>query len=149
MVNAGFQRLDVDHCVYVRKLHAGSSIVGIHVDDMAAAASNTAEMNALVQDLQKVLDLVDMGNIKWFLGMEVVRNRKVRTISLSQVAYVDTIAHRFNLETSNPVSTPLDPNVILSKDLCPKDEETWRQMKKVPYLAGVGSLMYASMATCN
>src|SRR6266481_7972745 len=113
MVNAGFQQLDVDHCIYIRKSCAGSSIVGIHVDDMAAAASNTAEMNALVQDLQKALDLVDMGNIKWFLGMEVIQNRKAQTISLSQAAYVDTIVHRFNLETSNPVSTPLDPNVIL------------------------------------
>ena len=48
--------------------------MGIHIDEMAATASNSAEMNTLVQDLQKVLDLVDMGNIKWFLGMEVIRN---------------------------------------------------------------------------
>jgi len=88
-----------------------------------------------------------MGNIKWFLGMEVIHNHEAQTISLSQAAYIDTIAHRFNLETSTPVSTPLDPNVILSKDLCPKDDEARRQMKKTPYLAGVGSLMYASMAT--
>jgi len=93
MIDAGFKQLDVDHCVYVRKLPTGSSIMSIHVDDMAATASSSAEMNTLVCDLQKVLDLIDMGNIKWFLGMEVTHNCKARTISLSQAMYIDTIVH--------------------------------------------------------
>ena len=71
MVNASFKRLDADHCVYVRKTPLGTSMVGIHVDDMAAAASNSTEMASLIHNLQKVLDLIDMGDIKWFLGMEI------------------------------------------------------------------------------
>jgi len=47
-------------------------MIGVYVDDMAAAASNGAEMASLIHDLQKVLDLIDMGDVKWFLGMEIM-----------------------------------------------------------------------------
>jgi len=49
-------------------------MVGIHVDDMATAANNTAKMHTLICDLQKVLDLVDMGSTEWFLCMEITHN---------------------------------------------------------------------------
>jgi len=106
-----------------------------------------AEMESLIKDLQKVLDLIDMGDIKWFLGMEITHDCAAQTVTLSQAAYINTIAHRFSMQDSHPVSTPLDMNVILSKDLCPKDDEARHLMMKVPYLSGVGSLMYMSMAT--
>jgi len=51
------------------------------------------------------------------------------------------------MQDSHLVSTPLDTSVILSKDLFPKDDEARHSMIDTPYLAGVGSLMYASMAT--
>ena len=92
MMHASFERLDADHCVYVRKTHLGHSMIGVHIDDMAAAASNGAEMASLIRDLQKVLDLIDMGDVKWFLGMEITCDRTTRTMTLSQTAYINTIA---------------------------------------------------------
>jgi len=46
-------------------------MVGIHIDYMAAEASTNTEMVSLIRDLQRILDLIDMGDIKWFLGMEI------------------------------------------------------------------------------
>ena len=43
--------------------------------------------------------------------------------------------------------TPLDPHVILSKDLGPTSDEEKLRMKKIPYLTTMGSIMYAAMAT--
>ena len=45
------------------------------------------------------------------------------------------------------VYTPLDPNVVLSTAMSPTSDEEKVKMRNVPYLAGVGSLMCASMAT--
>jgi hypothetical protein len=72
MVGAGFERLDVDHSVYIRKTKTGDAVVGVHVDDMAATATDNATLDTVVHDLQKVLEIVNMGPIKWFLGMEVI-----------------------------------------------------------------------------
>jgi hypothetical protein len=77
----------------------------------------------------------------------VVRNCDEHTITLPQTAYVDKIVRCFGLEESYGVSTPLTPNVVLSKDKCPQTEAGCHAMKDIPYLAGVGSLVYASMAT--
>ena len=42
---------------------------------------------------------------------------------------------------------PLDPHVMLSKDLGPTNEEEKLRMKKIPYLTAIGSIMYATTAT--
>jgi hypothetical protein len=51
------------------------------------------------------------------------------------------------MKDSYGVTTPLDPNVILSKLMSPTSDDEKAHIKKVPYLASVGSLMYVSLAT--
>ena len=47
-------------------------MITIHVDDMAAATSNSVTLQKTIQDLRNIIDIVDMGPIKWFLGMAVM-----------------------------------------------------------------------------
>src|SRR5882672_6768893 len=147
MLEIGYVHISADHCIYMRNTTSGSSIVAIHVDDMAAAASNKAEMAKLKEQLGNFFGLLDLGELKWLLGMAVTRNRRTRTISLSQAAYIESIAKHLHLEDTHPVTTPLDPHVILSKDHGPKDEEGKLRMKKILYLTTIGSIMYAATAT--
>ena len=147
MQKVGFTRVSVDHSVFVKRGPQGDAMVTIHVDDMAVATSNKHTMTSIYNDLRKIIDIVDMGDIHWFLGMAITRDRQARTISLSQKGFIDTILKRFRMENSYGVSTPLDPDVVLSKSMSPTSEEEKQRMKSIPYLAGVGSLMYASLAT--
>ena len=55
-----------------------------------------------------------------------------------------TIPGRQKERTVTPVSTPLDPNVKLIK--CAEDADL-SEMKKIPYQAIIGSLMYAALGT--
>ena len=68
-------------------------------------------------------------------------------ISLSQHAYIEKFAKHFDLENVFPISTPLDPNVLLSKEQCPKTKDKKQHMKTIPYLHGVILLMYAMIGT--
>ena len=70
-------------------------MVTIHVDDMVAAASNSETFTHTITELCRVIDIIDMGPIKWFLSMNVTRNRAAYTISLSQGAYIDTVLKLF------------------------------------------------------
>jgi hypothetical protein len=54
----------------------------------------------------------------------------------------------YGLQDAKSTSTPLAPNMVLSKKMCPSSEEEVREMEKVPYANGVGSLMYA-MVCCR
>ena len=44
-----------------------------------------------------------------------------------------------------PTDTPIERNLSLSLDMCPKSPEEKEQMSKVPYSSAMGSLMYAMM----
>ena len=147
MCKAGFVCVSVDHSVFIKHSDSSHAMITVHVDDMAAATSNSATLQKTIQDLQNIINIVDMGPIKWFLGMAVMRAQTHCTITLSQTAYIDTILKHFKMEDSYTVSTPLDPNVMLDKLMLPQSNEEWKKMKGIPYLAGVGPLMYASMAT--
>ena len=98
--------------------------------------------------LHKIIDIINMGPIKWFLGMHISRNRTVHTISLSQGTYIDTILKKLDMTDSYGMSTLLDPNVVLLKSLSPTSDDEKAKMKDVPYLASFSSLMYAAMVTC-
>jgi transposase InsO family protein len=143
----GFTRIAADHCVYVRTTKDGTSIIGIHVDDICATASTATEMKRVKGDIGAIFDLVDLGEVHHLLGMAIRRDRETRTITLSQRAYIETITKRLNLQDAYAKYTPLDHTVALTKDLCPSSEEEKEEMKKVPYLTAIGSMMYAAMGT--
>ena len=50
-------------------------IVAIHVDDMCATASNMSEMAKLKTKLGKFFSLVDLGKLKWLLGIAITQNQ--------------------------------------------------------------------------
>ena len=91
MLDIRYVRITADHCIYMREGIDGSSIVAIHVDDMCTAASNMAEMAKLKEQLGKFFSLVDLGELKWLLGISITQDRRARTISLCQGAYIKSI----------------------------------------------------------
>jgi hypothetical protein len=49
------------------------------------------------------------------------------------------------LETTPPVKLPADPNIMLSKDQCPKTPADMAEMESIPYKSIVGRLLYISI----
>ena len=48
--------------------------------------------------------------------MEIIRNRKERTLLLSQKKYIKSLLKRFNKEKLNPVSIPGEIGIKLEKN---------------------------------
>ena len=68
-------------------------------------------------------------------------------MTMNQKSYIEEILKHFNMDECKPVGTPFNVN---SKLLKLSDEElinVQREMKSAPYKVGVGSLMYAMVAT--
>lgn len=122
-------------------------IVSIHVDDMAVAGTSIAEIDKARKDLSKHFELIDEGPVRWQLGITIERDRSNRTIHMSQESYVNDVIERFKLEETYPVCTPMDPHVILTKEMSPKTEEDQLNMSNIPYREAVGSLMYLAVST--
>ena len=93
-------------------------------------------------ELSKTFDMKDLGSAKRILGMEILRDRKVGKLWLSQERYIEQMLERFNMKNSNPVSTPLASHFKLSKRLCPSTEKEKGEMSVIPYSSAVGILCY-------
>ena len=132
----------------MRKTLEGLSILAIHVDDICTAVSSMTEMVKLKVQLGQFFNLVDLGELKWLLGIAITQNCPVRNISLCQGAYIKSITKHLHLKDAHPVATPLYPHVILLKDLGPTSDEEKLWMKKILYLTAIGSIMYAATTTC-
>lgn len=88
-------------------------------------------------------DVRELGDVKWFLGMRVKRDRTRREIYLCQDSYVEQMTTRFNLQHAQAFPpTPLSVSVDLKKNQDPPIPSL-RQL----YQQKVGSLLYASIAT--
>jgi hypothetical protein len=104
-----------------------------------------ASTKAAIEVKMKLLEkykIMNLGPARQFLGIEI--HRDGTGVSLSQKAYITTILRRFDMEHSQGISTPMDPNVTL--DLA-EDRGEKELEDIIDYQAVVGSLMYAALAT--
>jgi hypothetical protein len=86
----------------------------------------------------------DLGELKFYLGMEVTRSRAERILRLSQQSYIKKILHQYKLTSARSTGTPMAVDTRLSSQQgLPKDGEN----ELFPYREVVGSLMYAATGT--
>jgi ATP-binding cassette subfamily B (MDR/TAP) protein 1 len=83
----------------------------------------------------------DLGDLHFFLGMEMERDCAQCLLYINQIGYLKEILKRFRMEDCKAIGVPLDPKTKLKN--VNKDDE----MVKVPYQQVVGSLMYAMLCT--
>ena len=140
LLNHGYKQTHSDHCVYIRP--QTKVIVAIWVDDLIIAGKNVEDIKELKRELNKEFEMKDMGELKYFLGIQVLRNRKHRQIHISQSGYINSILERFSLLECNPVSTPIAAGTKLQKA---KPDDIMDDPKE--YQSIVGSQMYAMLCT--
>jgi Reverse transcriptase (RNA-dependent DNA polymerase) len=85
MLKHGFNRISADHCVYMQSTSQGKSMIAVHTDDMAVAASIIPERDSILRGLRSMFDITHLGDIRWMLGIEICRDRDNRTISMSHI----------------------------------------------------------------
>ena len=90
--------------------------------------------------LIKKYKIRDLGEAETFLGMEIVRDRKKRTLKIKQSKYIENMCERFGLTEAKPVHTPMDHKVVLRKAMNMPELHPDNEL----YRAIIGSLMYAA-----
>src|SRR4051812_29728769 len=63
--------------------------------------------------MTREFEMTDLGRMSFFLGLEV--RQEETEIFVSQEKYAKDILKRFKMERCNPISTPMEPRVKLSK----------------------------------
>ena len=83
----------------------------------------------------------DLGELHFFLGVHIERDRAACTITMHQRSYIEEVLKRFGMEDCKPISIPLDVKAQLLKLTDEEHEEHMQEMQGVPYKEAVGLLM--------
>ena len=104
-----------DYSVFIR--NAGTLrvvIVLVYVDDFLVFGPDKAEIDNVKWWLATNYKIKDLGPCSQFLGMKVERNEDLRTISISQEAFINKALTTADMQDCKGVNTPMigSPNFL-------------------------------------
>ncbi|MCO5580614.1 hypothetical protein L7F22_034484 [Adiantum nelumboides] len=98
--------VDADHLLYVQKTNATFVIITIYVDDLIFGNDALKDVEHVKALLCKQFDMKDLGELRYFLGIEMIRNEG--GIWLSQKKYRRDMLMKYGMADCKPMLTPLD-----------------------------------------
>ena len=135
-----------DPCLFQKRTRTGRlMLLFLFVDDgqVGYHLEDRDEWNELKAKLVARFKVKDMGASKWILGMDITRNRKLRTITLGQKLYVTKAAEKYGFAECRVAQTP---EVVGAAHQDP-DAQQNMPADRQRYMEIVGTLMYACIST--
>ncbi|KAG8480506.1 hypothetical protein CXB51_024662 [Gossypium anomalum] len=135
LVSTGFVLSKSDASLFVKVSSDFSLYILVYVDDIVITGSLAVEIDYFVQQLHNKFTLKDMGNLHYFLGIEVSRSSS-GTLHLCQQKYIRELLDRSSMANAKSVHTPMVSSSLLSKD------EGERLSDPTEYRSLAGALQY-------
>jgi hypothetical protein len=101
----GYRQSNWDHTLFLKHRNGKVTTLIVYVDDMVVTGNNPPDQAALENYLSKEFEMKDLGSLKYFFGIEVLRCKS--EIFLSQRKYVFDLLKETSMTGYKPVSTPL------------------------------------------
>ena len=108
------QKSKSDHFVFYRNSSLGIILLVVYVDDIVITGSDSKGISSLKSFLQSQFHTKDLGMLRYFLGIEVMRSK--HEIFLSLRKYVLDEFSRIEKLGVKPCSSPMVPGVHLTRE---------------------------------
>ena len=141
IIEFGMKRSSCDHTIFFKHIDSGCILLIVYVDDIVITESDAQGISSLKEFFQASFQTKDLGQLKYFLGIELAYSRK--GIFLSQRKYVPDLLTDTGLLGAKSCETPMDPNVKLVVD----EGEIFSEPEK--YRRLVGKLNYLTITRSN
>ena len=111
LIHLGFQASFADSSLFIFQSKGTIIYLLLYVDDIILTGNNSNHVSSLVHALSSVFDLKDLGDLHYFLGVQI--SRTPFGLTLTQTKYASDVLHRFHMENSKPTKTPCCPSTRL------------------------------------
>jgi hypothetical protein len=135
----GFEVSFADASLFTLRRDGRLAYLLIYVDDGLIVGSQE-DVNHIIKVLE-VFKLRELGPAAYFLGMEIVRDRKAGTIILSQRKFTEQILQEAGMQDCKTRSIPMEVNTRLSRQGDDYMED------KAAYCNKLGQVLYLSLGT--
>ena len=114
-----------------------SDVVLVYVDDLLITENDDAQICSIKSQLSSVFHMKDLGEVSYFLGLEVCRSDQ--GIFISQHKYTKELLKAGGVLNNKPYKLPMDPNLKLQADVGTPlvDPEVYRR--------SIGQLIYLTV----
>ena len=122
----------------------GGIVVFFYVDDIVFChrTRDKEKVDSTIAELQKKFQLNVIGDLKWFLGIHVLRDRRQKKLWLSQTAFIEKIANMYGIDTSGRMpDTPMKEYELLPATTEVDPSSALRYQRKT------GSILYTAITT--
>ena len=128
----GMQESKSDHFVFYRNSQASIILLIVYVDDIIITMNDMAGISSLKSFLYGQFHIKDLGMLKYFLGIEVMRSK--RGIFISQRKYVLGLLSEIGKLPAKPYQSPMAQNLYLTREGELFPERYRRLLGKLNYL---------------
>ena len=73
--------------------------------------------------LSSNFEMKDMGDANYVLGVKIIWDHSKQLLGLSQETYIKKMLKRYHMHDCKPMDAPVERNLSLSLDMCPKTPE--------------------------
>ncbi|XP_019098360.1 PREDICTED: uncharacterized protein LOC109131641 [Camelina sativa] len=137
LLGRGFRKSESDHTLFTLPSDKGIVVILVYVDDIIISGSDKVGIQETKEFLKSVFDIKDLGELKYFLGIEVYRSDE--GLFLSQRKYALDLLSEAGKLGSKAVTTPLEENYKTAG----KGEPPFEDVTK--YRRLVGKLIYLTI----
>ncbi|XP_050102735.1 uncharacterized mitochondrial protein AtMg00810-like [Malus sylvestris] len=130
-----FQASVSDTSLFIKQDDGDIVILLLYVDDIILTGSNSIKIQKMIDKLSEVFDLKDMGQLTFFLGLQISYKNN-GDIFVHQSKYIKDVIHKAGMDTCKPAATPCKPHdqMLFSDGSLMSDPSLYRSI--------VGSLQY-------
>ncbi|KAI9180968.1 hypothetical protein LWI28_009836 [Acer negundo] len=132
--SAGYEQSRADYSLFTKKRDKSFTALLIYVDDILITGNDPASIVATKKFLHSNFRIKELGNLKYFLGIEVSTSRN--GIFISQRKYALEIITDAGLLGATPIDTPMEQGLKLSdkSDLLKNSSQYRRLVGRLIYL---------------
>uniref|UniRef100_A0A1S4DLR9 Uncharacterized mitochondrial protein AtMg00810-like n=1 Tax=Nicotiana tabacum TaxID=4097 RepID=A0A1S4DLR9_TOBAC len=110
LVHLGFMQSQHDHSLFLKGTGKYTVIILVYVDDMLLTGPDLTLINEVKAQLQQTFKMKDLGELKYFLGIEFARSHQ----GMHQRKYTLELISELGLGVAKPAATPIEANVKLT-----------------------------------
>ena len=103
-----YKKSNSDHTLFIKHKEGKVTALIVYVDDMVLTGDDPCIMKALQEYLATKFEMKDLGQLKYFLGIEVARSK--HGVFLSQPKYVLDLLTETGMLDCKPVETDAHGN---------------------------------------
>ncbi|CAI7873098.1 unnamed protein product [Closterium sp. NIES-53] len=144
LLAGGFKKSECDHSLFLLQEKEQFLMLLVYVDDILLFSKSSAMIEHVEEMLEMQFKCSKMGNVNFYLGMHVERDRDKGVLRLHQRKYCEGLAEKYGLQDGGKPATPLPSG--LTVEPC-ADEEVVGESDRKLFHSMVGALNYAANHT--